>query len=107
MNLCRTLACPTGGTPPGLDRFPNRGCRRSCRGSSNPSTRGTIGFSVIVPDGELGGGAGTVCIWDHDWNGERISEIGWMVLPAFQGRGLATAAVRSILQRLDRRAYGT
>ena len=43
--------------------------------------------------------AGTVCIWEHTWNGESISEIGWMVLPVFQGRGLASAAVGETLSR--------
>lgn len=32
--------------------------------------------------------AGTVTLWPHDADGERISEIGWMVLPEFQGRAL-------------------
>jgi RimJ/RimL family protein N-acetyltransferase len=43
--------------------------------------------------------AGTVSVWDHEWKGERISEIGWMVLPPFQGRGLGGEAVRAVLER--------
>jgi RimJ/RimL family protein N-acetyltransferase len=54
---------------------------------------------VIMPDGGNGAPAGTVCIWDHAWNGETISEIGWMVLREFQGRALASEAVRLTLQR--------
>ena len=46
-----------------------------------------------------GTAAGVVAIWSHPEGGEPISEIGWMVLPEFQGRGLATAAVRLVLQR--------
>jgi RimJ/RimL family protein N-acetyltransferase len=42
---------------------------------------------------------GHVCIWDHDEDGERITEIGWMVLPEFQGRGLGREATRTILDR--------
>jgi RimJ/RimL family protein N-acetyltransferase len=61
--------------------------------------KGTVWFSVIVPDGQADVGAGSVCIWDHDWNGETISEMGWMVLPEFQGRGLATEAVRAMLRK--------
>ena len=30
---------------------------------------------------------------------ERITEIGWMVLPPFQGRGLATEAVGAVLEK--------
>ncbi|MGH2676425.1 MAG: GNAT family N-acetyltransferase [Actinomycetota bacterium] len=79
--------------------LPKQGLSEKLRGIVESIDAGTVWFSVIVPDGVVGDGAGTVCIWDHDWNGERISEIGWMVLPAFQGRGLATAAVRSILRK--------
>jgi RimJ/RimL family protein N-acetyltransferase len=56
-------------------------------------------FLTIIPDEDDGTAAGTVCIWDHPRNGETINEIGWMVLPQFQGRGLATEAVRSLLRR--------
>ncbi|HEX2025721.1 MAG TPA: GNAT family N-acetyltransferase [Actinomycetota bacterium] len=55
-------------------------------------------YFVILPDDEAEP-AGTVCVWSHDWNGQEISEIGWMVLPRFQGRGLATRAVRTVLRR--------
>jgi RimJ/RimL family protein N-acetyltransferase len=39
--------------------------------------------------------AGTVTLYRH--NG--VSEIGWMVLPPFQGRGLAKSAAREVLIR--------
>jgi RimJ/RimL family protein N-acetyltransferase len=45
--------------------------------------------------------AGTVSLWDHEWEGETIDEIGWMVLPEHQGRGLAGAAVAEALRRAD------
>jgi RimJ/RimL family protein N-acetyltransferase len=62
--------------------------------------RGEVWYSLIVPD-EGDEPVGTVCIWEHpdDDTGEPISEIGWMVLPAYQGRGLASAAVRQLLER--------
>jgi RimJ/RimL family protein N-acetyltransferase len=44
--------------------------------------------------------AGTVALWSHeDPEGGEVSEIGWMVLPEFQGRGLATTAVATVRQR--------
>jgi GNAT acetyltransferase-like protein len=46
---------------------------------------------VIVTD--QGNTAGTVSLWGHEWEGETIDEIGWMVLPEAQGLGLAGAAV--------------
>jgi RimJ/RimL family protein N-acetyltransferase len=48
--------------------------------------------------------AGTVSLWDHGWQGETIDEIGWMVLPEHQGRGLASAAVTEALRRADEAA---
>lgn len=36
---------------------------------------------------------GSVGYWDSTHHGEDIYEMGWSVLPAFQGRGIASAAV--------------
>jgi RimJ/RimL family protein N-acetyltransferase len=52
---------------------------------------------VIVTD--EGNAAGTVSLWGHEWEGETIDEIGWMVLPEAQGVGLASAAVAEALRR--------
>jgi RimJ/RimL family protein N-acetyltransferase len=41
--------------------------------------------------------AGSVTLWSHENRGTAMSEIGWMVLPEFQGRGIATTAVRMLL----------
>lgn len=60
---------------------------------------GSVWYYKIMPDDAPDTPAGTVCIWEHTWNGKSISEIGWMVLPAFQGRGLASEAVRSVLDK--------
>ena len=43
-------------------------------------------------DDATGAGVGWVGFWDSSWRGEPIYEMGWAVLPAFQGRGIATAA---------------
>ena len=53
----------------------------------------------IIPDANSNAVAGSVCLWDHSRNGETITEVGWMVLSAFQGRGLASEAVRAILDK--------
>ena len=39
--------------------------------------------------------AGTVTVYEHDG----VAEIGWMVLPRFQGHGLAKAAAGEVLRR--------
>lgn len=36
--------------------------------------------------------AGSVGYWERTWQGRLIYEIGWLVLPAYQGRGIATRA---------------
>lgn len=41
---------------------------------------------------EAGEAVGSVGYWDSIHNGEEIYEIGWLVLPAFQGRGIAGVA---------------
>jgi RimJ/RimL family protein N-acetyltransferase len=61
---------------------------------------GTYWIKMIVPgEGAAEVLAGSVVLWSHDEDGgEPISEIGWMVLPEFQGRGLAKRAVQMLLE---------
>jgi RimJ/RimL family protein N-acetyltransferase len=54
-------------------------------------------ISVVESDG--GEPMGSVCIWTQEHGGAAVSEIGWMVLPEFQGRGVGKASVRAILER--------
>ncbi len=42
---------------------------------------------------------GSVVLWRHDDHGEMESEIGWMVLPEFQGRGVGKQAAAAMLLR--------
>jgi RimJ/RimL family protein N-acetyltransferase len=58
-------------------------------------------FVIVIGDGAA---AGTVSLWDHEWQGETIDEMGWMVLPEHQGRGLASAGVAEALRRADEAA---
>lgn len=37
---------------------------------------------------------GSVGYWKTNWNDESVYEIGWSVLPQFQGKGIATLAVK-------------
>ncbi|GAA4565504.1 GNAT family N-acetyltransferase [Micromonospora coerulea] len=52
-------------------------------------------FTVVLPDGEK---VGSVGYWAREWHGEPVYEMGWAILPAYQGRGLATAAVRAVVE---------
>lgn len=78
---------------------PKEGLKEKLRGIVRDVQTGTVWFSVIVPDDDPIVGAGHLCIWDHEWNGAPITEMGWMVVPEFQGRGLATEAVRTMLRK--------
>jgi RimJ/RimL family protein N-acetyltransferase len=40
---------------------------------------------------------GTVSLWLSEWQGQPVSEAGWMILPDFQGLGYGRAAVRLLL----------
>jgi RimJ/RimL family protein N-acetyltransferase len=59
-------------------------------------------YRIVEPGGA---GAGWVGFWTREWRGETIYEIGWSVLPAFQGRGLAGAAAALAVEEA-RRAGG-
>jgi RimJ/RimL family protein N-acetyltransferase len=52
----------------------------------------------VIPDGSTSA-AGGVAIFPSSHDGEEIYEIGWMILPEFQNRGLASEAVRDILEK--------
>jgi RimJ/RimL family protein N-acetyltransferase len=47
-------------------------------------------FLVLLEDRAVG----SVGYWPRDWHGERVYETGYGVLPEYQGRGIAVAALR-------------
>jgi RimJ/RimL family protein N-acetyltransferase len=47
-------------------------------------------FKIV--DEPTGEGIGSVGYWERSWRGEDVYEIGWGVLPSFQGRGIASTA---------------
>ena len=59
-------------------------------------------FKIIEVAG--GEGVGSVGYWPRGWRGDEINEIGWSVLPAFQGRGIARAATALTIERARARA---
>jgi RimJ/RimL family protein N-acetyltransferase len=54
------------------------------------------------PDAEA---VGQIGYWKKNWRDRLVYEMGWMVLPSYQGRGIATQAGQLILERArsDRR----
>ena len=80
--------------------LPREGIEAKVRRDMADTASGRTWVLMILPDeAEVGTVAGTVALWSHPEGTETISEVGWMVLPEFQGRGLATAAVRVLLER--------
>ncbi|MCX4724699.1 GNAT family N-acetyltransferase [Streptomyces sp. NBC_01306] len=61
-------------------------------------TDGTGTMFRVVATG-TGEAVGTVGYWESSREGELIYESGWGVLKGHQGRGIATAAVRAVLER--------
>jgi RimJ/RimL family protein N-acetyltransferase len=60
----------------------------------------TAWIKMIIPDGSVAGAvARLVALWSHENAGTPISEIGWMVRPEFQGRGIVKTAVRILLEQ--------
>lgn len=55
------------------------------------------GRTFAIVEGDDIEGIGWVGYWESDWQGERMWEIGWSVLPEHQCRGAATAAAALIV----------
>ena len=51
--------------------------------------------AILEPEGVDVGG---VNFWDREWNGVPVYEMGWGVLPEYQGQGIASAAVAQAVE---------
>ncbi len=60
------------------------------------SDTGAEHMYVIWVEGQTAGSAG---YWEKEWNDMTVWEAGWGVLPAFQGRGIAVAAVYALFEK--------
>ncbi|WUI03816.1 GNAT family N-acetyltransferase [Spirillospora sp. NBC_00431] len=80
--------------------LPREGIEEKVRRDVEDAAAGIALIKMIVPGGDRSGVvAGTVTLWHHDIDGTVFSEIGWMVMPEFQGRGVGKRAVRMLLER--------
>ena len=59
-------------------------------------------FKIVEVDG--GAGVGSVGYWTKEWRDQQVYEVGWMVVPEFQGRGIAVAATAQAIERAKRDA---
>src|SRR4051812_26780384 len=53
-------------------------------------------FKIV--DAASGTGIGSVGFWMKEWRDQQVYEIGWMVVPEFQGRGIAAAATAQAIE---------
>lgn len=51
--------------------------------------------AVLEPGGTV---VGNVSLWEREWQGKPVYEMGWGIVPEFQGRGLATEAVKEAIE---------
>src|ERR1044071_4051683 len=51
---------------------------------------------TILCDGES---VGNIGYWEKDWRDQLVVEMGWFVLPEYQGRGIATKAGEVTIQQ--------
>jgi RimJ/RimL family protein N-acetyltransferase len=54
-------------------------------------------FKIVEEAG--GERVGWVGYWHREWQGDQVYEIGWSVLPGFQGRGIAGSATVQAIER--------
>jgi RimJ/RimL family protein N-acetyltransferase len=55
-------------------------------------------FVIVAEPG--GPGVGTIGVWEKELDGSIVHETGWMVLPAYQGRGFASEALAMLIERV-------
>lgn len=81
------------GGPETPDKLRSR--HERCLGLADPAA--DCVFAVVVGVDEMP--AGWVGYWESEWQGQAIWEVGWSVLPEFQGRGVGTEATALALAR--------
>jgi RimJ/RimL family protein N-acetyltransferase len=69
-------------------------------------TGGDRMFKIVDVASAAGGagatGVGSVGFWTKDWRDQQVYEIGWMVVPECQGRGIAVAATAQAIELAKR-----
>ncbi|CAL9343566.1 GNAT family N-acetyltransferase [Streptomyces sp. DH-12] len=80
--------------------LPREGIPDKVRRDARDAAADVSWIKMIVPDPAAPDVvAGTVTLWSHDTDDGPVPEIGWMILPEFQGRGLGKRAARTLLER--------
>lgn len=61
---------------------------------------GSRQYKVVID--QPGTAVGAVGYWEKEWRDTTVWEVGWLVLPEHQGRGLASAGMRALLELVRR-----
>lgn len=56
------------------------------------------GWMFKIVEAATGEAVGSVGYWEKEWRGGTVYETGWMVLPGFQGCGVATAGTELVIE---------
>jgi RimJ/RimL family protein N-acetyltransferase len=76
---------------------PGRIVERQQRYERLPGTGKGLMFKIV--EAATGEGVGSVGYWERESSEGQVYETGWMVLAAFQGRGVATSATAQVIER--------
>ncbi|WP_018656314.1 GNAT family N-acetyltransferase [Actinomadura flavalba] len=79
-----------GGVEP-AEQILSRHRRYLAFGSSGPGAM----YRVLV--GDEPGSVGVIGFWEKEWRGEVVYETGWTIVPGWQGKGIASAAGRLVV----------
>jgi RimJ/RimL family protein N-acetyltransferase len=82
------------GGPESPDRLRKRQARYACLEGGDRM------FKIV--DAASGAGIGSVGYWTKDWRDENVYEVGWMVVPESQGRGVAAVATAQAIELAKR-----
>jgi RimJ/RimL family protein N-acetyltransferase len=69
---------------------------RERQGRYERAEHGDRMFKIV--DAEGGEGVGSVGFWTKEWRDAEVYEVGWMVVPEAQGRGIAGAATAQLIE---------
>lgn len=72
--------------------------RHKRRLSMSQDQQNGLQFTILV--GENDAPAGNVGYWESEYKGQKGWEMGWFVLPEFQGKGIATTASEQVISLL-------
>jgi RimJ/RimL family protein N-acetyltransferase len=96
--LHRTLGDPDMTKYVGGPESDEKLAERQARFERLPETGTGQMFKIL--DERTGEPAGSIGYWDQTVHDEPVYEMGWFVVPEFQGRGVASAAGAQVIERL-------